>query len=149
VRPSRELSLQLARFTAVGAGNTIVSYVVFASLVAVTCPYRLAGAAAFAAGAVNGYRLNRRWTFESEDGPGRLLRYAAVQMGGLVATTLLLGFFVEEVRLGRLVSYGLTVVVVTLATFAANRSWVFAERQAEATESMLPRRSLATKEARR
>jgi len=128
VRRSREIPRQLVRFALVGASNTVLSYAVYAALVSTRVPYLLAGALAFAAGAVNGYRLNRRWTFRQSDSPGLRVRYVVVQLVGLLATSLLLRLFVEGAQLGRIVSYGLTIPLVTLTTFAANRWWAFTER---------------------
>lgn len=128
MRPSRELVCQLARFAAVGVSNTILSYLVYSGLVSLGVPYLLAGAAAFSAGSVNGYWLNRRWTFGSRDSRDLRLRYAAIQLGGLVGTSMLLRLLVEDARFDRRVSYALAVPIVTLATFAASRGWAFVSR---------------------
>jgi putative flippase GtrA len=125
---SRELVYQLARFAAVGVSNSILSYVLYLGLVAFRVPYLLAGAGAFAAGSANGYRLNRRWTFRSSDSRVVRLRYAGIQLGGLIGTTCLLRVFVDEARLGRLGSYAFTIPLVALATFAASRGWAFTTR---------------------
>lgn len=117
---------QFGRFAAVGVTNTVLSYVAYAALVAISVPYAVAGAVGFAAGAVNGYRLNRLWTFRSADSTASRLRYLAVQLAGLGATTLLLWLLVDGARLHRLVSYALTMPLVTAATFVANKLWAFA-----------------------
>ena len=117
---------QFARFVLVGISNTMLSYVVYAALVLAAVPYALAGALGFAAGAVNGYRLNRRWTFHRRDSTGLLARYLVVQLAGLGATSGLLWLLVAGGHLHRLPSYALTIPFVTVATFVANRSWVFA-----------------------
>ena len=97
----------------------------YTALVVEGVPYWLAGALAFAAGAVNGYVLNRRWTFTALD-TARPARYLAVQLGGLAATTVLLPLLVSDAAVDRNLAYALTIPAVTLATFAANRSWTFA-----------------------
>jgi len=116
---------QFGRFAAVGVSNTVLSYATYAVLVSIAVPYVLAGAIGFAVGAVNGYWLNRRWTFMSEDSARARLRYLAVQLGGLGATSGLVWLFVDGARLHRLVGYALTMPLVTLGTFLANRSWAF------------------------
>ena len=103
----------------------MLSYAAYAGLVAVSVPYAIAGAVGFAVGAVNGYRLNRRWTFKSADSTGSRLRYLAVQLAGLGTTTLLLWLFVAGGHVHHLVSYALTIPLVTVATFVANRAWAF------------------------
>ena len=118
------VSAQFARFLAVGVGNTALSFAVYAVLVEVA-PYWIAGAVAFSAGAVNGYMFNRRWTFTSPDSTPARLRYLAVQLGGLGATTGLLRVFVSDAEVHRIVAYALTIPLVTVATFTANRIWTF------------------------
>jgi putative flippase GtrA len=130
-RPLRSppgVSAQLGRFLAVGLSNTALSYVVYAALVEVV-PYWIAGALAFAAGAVNGYVLNRRWTFAAPDSGGARLRYLAVQLGGLVAVTVLLRLLVSDAGVHRLWAYALAVPPVTAGSFLANRGWTFRARR--------------------
>ena len=116
---------QLCRFAVVGVANTVLSYLLYTALVAARVPYPVAGAAGFSAGAVNGYILNRRWTFASPDSRRARARYLVVQLSGLGATTALL-WLVVTVGTSRLAAYAVTIPIVTLATFSANRSWAFA-----------------------
>ena len=126
MRPgSGQLARQFGKFLVVGASNTALSFVVYAGLTAVGIPYVAAGAAGFAAGAVNGYVLNRRWTFGRGDSTGARVRYLAVQLAGLGTTSALLALLVEERRLGHVDAYVVTVPIVTVAMFLANRSWTF------------------------
>jgi putative flippase GtrA len=122
------LVAQFARFLVVGVSNTALSLIVYTALLAFGTPYWLSGAAAFAAGALNGYVLNRRWTFASPDSPAARARYLAVQLGGLGATTGLLWLLVSAAAVDRLGAYLFTIPTVTVATFLANRSWTFALR---------------------
>jgi len=124
LRSPPRVSVQFGRFLAVGLSNTVLSYAVYVVLVEVV-PYWLAGAVAFAAGAVNGYVLNRRWTFRAPDSIASRLRYLAVQLSGLGATTALLWLYVSVAGVHRLWAYALTIPVVTVGTFAANRTWTF------------------------
>ena len=127
-RPTRSLprgSAQFGRFLAVGVSNTALSFVVYGALVEIV-PYWLAGALAFAAGAVNGYVLNRRWTFGgAPDSGGARARYLAVQLGGLVAVTLLLRLLVSDAGVHRLWAYAVAVPPVTAGSFLVNRGWTF------------------------
>ncbi len=118
---------QLCRFAAVGVANTLLSYALYSALVAARVPYTVAGAMGFAAGALNGYILKRRWTFACSDSGRARARYLVVQFGGLGATTALLWLIVTLGATGRLAGYALTIPVVTLATFSINRSWTFSE----------------------
>jgi len=108
---------QFVRFAVVGVGNTLVSLGAFVLLTHVAAPAMLAGAAAFGAGAVNGYVLNARWTFACR---GSKPRYLAVQLAGLGMTTVLAGT-------AGTAGYLVGLPVVTLVTFAANRRWTFSD----------------------
>ncbi len=122
----RSVLAQLGRFACVGMSNTALSYAVYAALLAVGAPYVAAAAVAFSAGALNGYMLNRRWTFRAGDTAGRRLRYLAVQVASLGATTNLLWLLVSVGGIHRLAAYLVVLPLVTVASYAANRSWAFA-----------------------
>lgn len=124
-RRLRGISLEFARFVLIGVGNTLVSFVVYDALLAFAVPYPAASAVAFAAGAVNGYLLNRGWTFRADDSARARIRYVVVQTGGLALTTGLLSLLVRAGQLGEVAGYAATLPLVTTATFLANRTWVF------------------------
>ena len=80
VRPARTVP-------AVGLANTALSYVVYVALVHVDVPAPVAGAVAFAAGAVQGYVFNGRWTFSGHDTGRQRFRYLLVQLAGAGTTS--------------------------------------------------------------
>jgi putative flippase GtrA len=116
---------QLARYLAVGATNTAVSFAVFAALVAVAVPAAAAAALAFAAGAANGYALNRRWTFAARDSARARIAYVWVQAVGALASGAFVWLLVHGAAAGRIGAYVAAVPPVTLATVLANRCWTF------------------------
>jgi putative flippase GtrA len=119
---------QLARFLVVGVGNTVLSFVVYRLLLAFGVWYVLAAPLAFAAGALNGYVFNRRWTFAARDSTRARVLYVAVQAIGALSTSLLVLFFVRAAGTGRVWAYLAAILPVTLSMFAANRVWTFADR---------------------
>ena len=119
---------QLARFLIVGAGNTLLSFVVYRLLLALGTWYVLAAPLAFAVGAVNGYVFNRRWTFAARDSPRARILYMAVQVAGAALTSLLVLLFVHAAGTGRVWAYLAAVPPVTLCMFGVNRCWTFAKR---------------------
>ena len=119
---------QLTRFLVVGVGNTVLSFVVYRLLLAVGTPYVAAAPLAFGAGAVNGYVLNRRWTFAARDSTRARVLYVGVQAVGAVSTSLLVVLFVHAAGTGRVVAYLAAVPPVTVCMFAANRLWTFVDR---------------------
>lgn len=127
-RTARSPARQLARFLVVGVGNTLLSFVVYRLLLTVDVPYVLAAPVAFAAGAVNGYVFNRRWTFAARDSTRARLLYVAVQVAGAGSTSMLVFLFVRAAGVGRAWAYLAAIPPVTVATFVANRLWTFADR---------------------
>ncbi len=119
---------QLARFLLVGLANTALSFVVYRILLALEMPYVLAAPLAFAAGAVNGYVFNRRWTFAARDSTRARIAYLAVQGVGALSTSLLVLLFVRAAGTGKVWAYLAAIPPVTLCMFVANRLWTFAER---------------------
>ena len=121
------LAGQLARFAAVGVSNTALSWGLFALALKLGVWYPVASALAFAAGAANGYTLNRIWTFRA--GAFRasgLLRYTIVQAIGLVTNVALVVALVEWLALAHLAAQAVAIGIVALLTFALNRRWAFA-----------------------
>ena len=116
---------QLVRFGIVGVGNTALSLTTYALLLELEIPYVAAAAIAFSAGAVNGYVLNRRWTFAARDAWRARVAYVAVQATGLLLNSCVLWLAVHEAGLGRLAGYLVVIPPVTIAMFLANRTWVF------------------------
>ena len=56
--------LQLVRFGLVGAVNTALTLATYSVMLALGSPVALAGAVGWGVGGVNGYLLNRAWTFK-------------------------------------------------------------------------------------
>jgi putative flippase GtrA len=119
---------QLGRFLVVGLSNTVLSFLVYRLLLAVGAWYVLAAPLAFAAGALNGYIWNRRWTFAAPDTTRARVLYVAVQAAGALSTSVLVLFFVGALGTGRVWAYLAAIPPVTLCMFAANRLWTFGKR---------------------
>jgi len=113
--------LRIGRYALVGASNTLITFVAYTLLVGLDVAAPVASAVGFALGALNGYQLNRRWTFRA---PGRIGPYVAVQAFGAGASA-------AGVALARgdgLPQVGAELVVlpvVTLLTYALARTVVF------------------------
>jgi putative flippase GtrA len=122
------LDRQFARFLLVGASNTAISFVAYRLLLLVGTPYVLAAALGFSAGAVNGYVLNRRWTFAARDSTRARVIYVAVQAAGAASTSLLVFLLVGGLGVDKTGAYVAAIPPVTVSTFMANRVWTFADR---------------------
>lgn len=120
--------LRIVRFCEVGATNTVLTLAAYAALVAAGCPPWASSALAFAAGAVNGYHWNARWTFAGHGAPPARARrrYVAVQGLGSAASALGVGVAHGALGLGHLPAELGVLPCVTAVTYALMRSVVFA-----------------------
>ena len=124
----RPLLGQLVRFGVVGAANTALTLATYAVLVAFHAPVPLAGAIGWGVGAVNGFVLNRAWTFGgAARGAVPAARYAAVALLGSGLDSALLAIAVGQEHLPRLAGELAALPPVTLLSFALCRGWVFAQ----------------------
>lgn len=121
------LFLQFLKFGIVGVSNTLIFFAVYTLLLkAFGVWYVAASGIGFAVGAVNGFLWNRAWTFKGHVGDALTpVRWFVVQTCGLLLNLGLVYLFVDGVGLGELVGQAVTIVIVTLVTFFANRAWTF------------------------
>ncbi len=130
-RGSRHLSapvlVQFIKFGIVGVSNTLLTLVVYTLLLKVFGVWYLAASAiGFVAGAVNGFLLNRRWTFREHVGDALTpVRWGVVQTCGLAIDEILLYVLVHDAHLDKLLAQVCATAVVTVSTFFANRAWTF------------------------
>jgi putative flippase GtrA len=129
-RPRRArapLVIQFVKFGIVGISNTLLTFAVYTLLLkGFGVWYLAASAIGFSAGAVNGFLLNRRWTFSGHVGDALTpVRWTVVQVCGLGLNEGLLFLFVHDVQLDKLLAQAFATAVVTITTFTANRAWTF------------------------
>jgi putative flippase GtrA len=118
--------IQLLRFAAVGVSNTLITLASYALGIRAGLPYLIAGALSYALGGVNGFAVNRTWTFGHR---GRIApaaaRYGAVTALGIAANLALLHAAIST-GIPRSLGEVAAIAPVTLLTFALNRAWAFA-----------------------
>ena len=125
--PVPAVVIQLVRFGLVGATNTALTLATYAAVMALHAPVPLAGAIGWGAGAVNGFVLNRAWTFRgAARGAVPAARYAVVALVGSALNAALVTIAVGHEHLPRLAGELAVVPPVTLLTFVLCRGWVFA-----------------------
>ena len=118
--------LQLVRFGLVGATNTALTLAAYAVLAALHTPVPVAGAVGWGVGAVNGFVLNRAWTFRcAARGAVPAARYAAVALAGSGLNAALVGIAVGQQHLPHIAGELAVLPPVTLFTFVLCRVWVF------------------------
>lgn len=126
LRARRGLALQAIRFAVVGGSNTLVTFaVIWAMRTGLGSPVWLASAVGYGVGMVQGFVLNRFWTFGG--GGGRLGTQAVAFVG--VNLVCLLVFTGVNVLLHRWFSLPVSSVLATATvmplSFVLNRSLVF------------------------
>jgi putative flippase GtrA len=126
-KPTRQLAVQFVKFAIVGVSNTLITFAVYTLLLkGFGVWYLAASAIGFIAGAVNGFLLNRRWTFRGHVGDALTpVRWFVVQGCGLALNEGLLYLYVDQLGLDKLLGQALAIAVVTVSTFLVNRAWTF------------------------
>jgi putative flippase GtrA len=115
------------KFGTVGVSNTLLTFLVYTLLLKVFGVWYLAASAiGFLVGAINGFLLNRRWTFKEHVGDALTpVRWGVVQGCGLGLNEALLYLLVDGARVDKLLGQAFATAVVTVLTFLANRAWTF------------------------
>jgi putative flippase GtrA len=118
---------QFVKFGIVGVSNTLLTFAVYTLLLKVFGVWYIAASGiGFGVGAVNGFLLNRRWTFKEHVGDALTpVRWTVVQGCGLCANLGLVYLFVSDAGLDKLVGQACATAIVTVITFLANRAWTF------------------------
>jgi putative flippase GtrA len=118
---------QFVKFGVVGVSNTLIFFLVYTLLWKVFGVWYLAASGiGFAMGAINGFLWNRAWTFRGHVGDALTpVRWFAVQTSGLLVNLGLVYLFVDGLGLGKLEGQAVTIAIVTVLTFFANRAWTF------------------------
>lgn len=140
MRPSRlswHVVVQFLKFGIVGVSNTLIAFAVYTVLLKVFGVWYVAASGiGFAVGAVNGFLLNRRWTFREHVGdPLTPVRWAIVQSCGLVCNLGLVYLFVHGFGMDKLLGQIPATAIVTVLTFIANRAWTFRMHEPATAES--------------
>ena len=126
-RVNAPMLVQFVKFGVVGVSNTLLAFTIYTVLLKVFGVWYLAASAiGFVLGAVNGFLLNRRWTFAGHVGDALTpVRWGIVQGCGLGLNLGLLYLFVDDAGIEKLLSQALATVIVTVVTFLVNRAWTF------------------------
>ena len=129
-RLSAPMLVQFVKFGIVGVSNTLLAFAIYTVLLKVFGVWYLgASAIGFVVGAVNGFLLNRRWTFAGHVGDSLTpVRWGVVQGCGLALNEGLLYLFVDGAGIEKLLGQAFATGIVTVITFLVNRAWTFRMR---------------------
>ncbi len=124
--------VQFVKFGIVGVSNTLLFFAVYTLLLKLGVWYLAASGIGFIVGAVNGFLLNRRWTFAGHVGDALTpVRWTVVQGCGLLLNLALVAACVEVLGLDKFIGQAIAIVVVVVVTFLANRAWTFRTHPAQ------------------
>lgn len=124
----RATGLQLLRFSVVGAVNTGIQFAVFMLLWRLGhVHYLAASGAGYACGLINGYVMNRRWTFESTDRNWQrgFAVFVAVNAVALGVNTAVLHVAVARAAANPVVGQFVAIAASLPINFLGNRLWTF------------------------
>lgn len=121
------VAVQFLKFGIVGVSNTLIAFAIYTLLLkGFGVWYIAASGIGFTVGAINGFLLNRRWTFREHVGDVLTpLRWMTVQSCGLGCNLGLVYLFVHGASMDKLLGQVPATAIVTLLTFIANRAWTF------------------------
>jgi putative flippase GtrA len=124
---SAPVLVQFVKFGIVGVSNTLLFFAIYTVLLkGFGVWYLAASAIGFIVGAVNGFLLNRRWTFSDHVGDSLTpVRWGIVQGCGLALNEGLLYAFVDGASIDKLLGQAFATIIVTVLTFVVNRAWTF------------------------
>jgi putative flippase GtrA len=118
---------QFIKFGLVGVSNTVIAFGIYTVLLkAFGVWYIAASGIGFAVGAVNGFLLNRSWTFRGHaGGSNAALRWMVVQGCGLMINLGLVYLLVSHGGMDKLSGQAIATAIVVVLTFFVNRRWTF------------------------
>lgn len=117
---------QIFRFLLVGFLNTILSYIVYISLLYLGIYYILALLISYIVGITNSYTYNKKWTFKSKGGSKReFSKFVLVYGITFSVNSFLLLLFVEKLMLGPNIGQVFALSIVTMISFFGHKYWSF------------------------
>lgn len=122
---------QMIKFGVVGVTNTAwdfgVYYILTRGALGFSLHFLTANIIAFTISVINSYVLNRAWTFRSTDRRHHVLftKFLIVNLVTLGLYELLLYALIDRARLFDLIAKLISIGIVMLWNFAANKFWTF------------------------
>lgn len=121
---------QFMRFCAIGAANTAVDFITFFLLTAAGVPYMAGQIAAYSAGVINSFVLNRRWTFKVRGHINitEVQRFILVNLTSLLVSSGILFILHDTGRLDLWVSKIIATGAGLGINYLGSRFWVFVKK---------------------
>jgi putative flippase GtrA len=116
---------QLGRFAAVGLASNAVLYALYLGLTAAGIGHKAAVTLLYCLGGMQGFALNRRWTFGHGGGRGAMARFWLVYVSAYLLNLALLALLVDGADLPHRSVQAALIAVIAAVTFVLHKMWVF------------------------
>lgn len=121
---------RLSRFSAVGALNTLIDFLVFTLAHEVLgTGYMASQAAGYGFGIMNSFILNRNWTFGKKHSDKKkmmeFIQFVMVNVITLCVTMIFMKFLVQSVNINLYISKIIVTFAAQVTNFILYRFWVF------------------------
>ena len=94
--------------------------------------YQWANVIGFHAGIISSFLLNRKYNFKVKDNPfTRFLVFYGIQLVGLLISSLVLMFFIENLGINKLIAKACSILIVALLLFELNNLITFRRKDTE------------------
>jgi putative flippase GtrA len=123
--------IQFIKFGIVGFSNTLISYIIYASLVYLDIHYFIASIIAFAISVLNSFYWNNKYVFKKDNGQKRnllhslLKTYVSYAFTGLIIHNLLLFVFIDIMHISKYIAPLFVLIVTVPLNFVLNKLWAF------------------------
>ena len=126
-----KLAAQFVKFGIVGFTNTVISYVIYASMIWFHCHYLIASVTSFVVSVLWSFYWNNRMVFTLNDGQERNLlkslvkTFASYGLTGLVLANILLVVQIDFLGVNEYIAPIVNLVFTVPINFFLNRNWAF------------------------
>lgn len=124
-RKEELLMKKFIKFCIVGAGNTLLTFLVFSLLFTVGMNYLAANIIGYSVGVANSYFWNRRWVFRTESSYKNLIRFISVNVLTLLINTSCLFILVDFLGIHELIAQLIATGIGMVINFTLNKIWTF------------------------
>lgn len=126
---------QFVKFGLVGVSNTLISYVIYALLVAMNVHYLAASIAGFIISVVNAYYWNNKYVFKAGEGKQQsscsvfLKTFTSYAGTGLVLNNILLVLWVDILGLHEMLGPAINLFITIPLNFILNKFWTYKDKR--------------------
>jgi len=128
---SKNTIIQFIKFGIVGFSNTVIGYIIYASLVYFNLHYILANVIAFIISVFNSFFWNNKYVFKNETTGKRNFFYSLAKayvsyaFSGIIIGNILLFFLIDVLHISKYLAPFFGLVISVPLNFILNKKWTF------------------------